>query len=196
MVKKKRKWIVFALIAAVVISAVLFVLYKRGMTDIVIDEAIPRLEISSSAFTDGGVIPDKYTGNGEDVSPDFQLSKLSEDAVSIAVIMDDLDVPWASNYTHWVIWNIPPQDIIPEAIPHGELVDSLDGAIQGVAYGRNRYRGPQPPFGTHRYQYHVFVLDAMLELDGTVEKGELLAAMEDHILQYGSLTAWYPRAAG
>ena len=109
--------------------------------------------------------------------------------------MDDLDVPWKSNFTHWVIWNIPAATYIPEGISHGEAIPELDGAVQGIAFGRNRYRGPMPPFGTHRYQFHVFVLDSTLDLDSSCGKSDLLNAMEGHILQYGTLTGWYPREA-
>ena len=191
--KKKTKWLIIGLVLAIlIISAVLF-LGKRGQTDIFIDDTIPRMTVTSTAFDNLGVMPAKHTGRGEDISPAFELSGLVDNAVSIAIIMDDLDVPWKANYTHWVIWNIPASTNIPEGISHGETVPELSGAIQGVAFGRNRYRGPMPPFGTHRYQFHIFVLDAMVDLDNSHGKNELLAAIESHILQYGILTGWYPR---
>jgi len=193
--KKKTKWIIAAAILVVLVLAVLFLINKRGQTDIFVDNSIPRLTVTSSAFENLGAIPDKHTGHGEDISPDLQLSELMESAVSIAIIMDDLDVPWKSNYTHWVIWNIPAVTYIPEGISHGEAVLELYGAVQGVAYGHNRYRGPMPPFGTHRYQFHVFVLDTTLDLDSSCGKSDLLDAIEGHILQYGTLTGWYPREA-
>ena len=193
--KHKRVIISVALVAVLVLATAIWLLNARGATDIEVSGSIERLVVHSNAFDDLDAIPEAYTGDGEDISPDFQLENLSEKAVSIAIIMDDLDVPWKSNYTHWVIWNIPAQSIIPEAIPHGESVASLGGAMQGVAYGRNRYRGPQPPFGTHRYQFHVFALDSMLKLEPSAGKQELLSAMEGHVIQYGTLTGWYPRAA-
>ena len=52
-----------------------------------------------------------------------------------------------------------------------------------------------PLFGTHRYQFHVFVLDSTLDLDSSHGKSDLLNAMEGHILQYGTLTGWYPHTA-
>lgn len=193
--KRPRRWLIVFLMVVITIAAAIFFLNRRGKTDIVIDESIQRIGISSTGFDAMRAIPERYTGDGEDVSPAFQISGLSKNAESIAIIMDDLDVPWKSNYTHWVIWNIPPQESIPEAIPHGESVASLNGAVQGSAFGRNRYRGPKPPFGTHRYQYHVFVLDSTLDLDAAKGKSELLSAMEGRVLQYGSLTGWYPKVA-
>ena len=189
----KKKWIIALTIIALVVTALLLFLNKRGQTDIIVDESIPRIIITSSSFEDLGVMHDIYTGRGEDISPAFELSGLMENAVSIAIIMDDLDVPWRSNFTHWVIWNIPVVAHIPERISHGRTVPELDGAVQGVAFGRNRYRGPMPPFGTHRYQFHVFVLDTSFDIDSSSGKSDLLTGMEGHIIQYGTFTGWYPR---
>ena len=191
--KKKITLIIIGVVfATLVMTAVLF-FTKRGQTDIIIDNTIPRITVTSAAFNDLGVIPVEHTGRGNDVSPPFELSGLMDNATSIAIIMDDLDVPWKSNFTHWVIWNIPASADISEGISQGAYVPELNGAIQGVAFGRNHYRGPMPPFGTHRYQFHIFVLDTMIDLDSSCGKGELLTAMQAHILQYGILTGWYPR---
>ena len=153
-----------------------------------INDRIEELTVTSDAFVDGGRIPIKYTGKGEDISPGFKLSAISEYAKSIAVIMDDIDLPMMGTLTHWVIWNLPPQDFIPENIPYTEMVPSLGNAVQGVGYGKNRYRGPNPPAGTHRYQFTVYVLDKRLDLLGKNGKEHLLLAMKGHILQQGSIT--------
>ncbi len=38
-------------------------------------------------------------------------------------------------------------DTIPAEIPQGEQVVALNNAVQGMGYGKHRYRGPKPPFG-------------------------------------------------
>lgn len=147
-----------------------------------------ELSVTSDAFENGGEIPIKYTGRAEDVSPELKLSALSEEAKSIAIIMEDLDIPVIGILPHWVIWNLPVQTVIPENIPHGESLTSLGDAMQGIGYGRHGYKGPNPPFGSHRYQFHVYVLDCRLNLSGNAGKKALMKAMEGHILQYGSIT--------
>lgn len=77
------------------------------------------LMVTSNAFKDGQYMPVDYTGFGKDMSPDFRLHNLSKKAVSIAIIMDDLDIPFLPAYNHWLIWNIPAMQEIPEKIPHG-----------------------------------------------------------------------------
>ncbi len=150
-----------------------------------------KLTVTSPAFDEGGLIPVKYTGHGEDHSPELRLEGLSDNAVSIAIIMNDMDHPIPA-YNHWVIWNLPPLSVIPTQIPHGACVSSLENAVQGLGYGKHQYRGPKPPFHwSHVYQYNVYVLDCLLDLPPTARKRDLLAAMKGHILQQAALTGHY-----
>lgn len=145
------------------------------------------LTVTSPSFENEEIIPVRHTGRGEDQSPKLRLSPLHEKAISIAIIMDDIGHP-IPNYNHWVIWNLPAMEIIPENIPYGVHVDSLGGAVQGCGWGRHRYRGPKPPFNwSHRYQFNVYALDCMLDLPTGTRKRGLLEAMQEHILQYGAL---------
>lgn len=149
------------------------------------------IQVFSNAFTNAGPIPKQYTGFGSDISPDLNIPLLHADAVSIAVFMNDIDIPLFKTYNHWTIWNIPAMLHIPENIPPGPVVESLGNARQGVGYGQNRYRGPKPPAfirNEHRYEFHVLVLDCMLDLDTNAGKKELLKAAKGHILQHGHIT--------
>lgn len=152
------------------------------------------LTIKSPSFEDNGFMPKKHTGFGEDVSPAFNLLNLSDKAVSLAIIMDDLDIPFISAYNHWLIWNLWPMEEIPENIPYG--AGTLENAVQGIGYGRHRYRGPKQPVfirNIHRYVFNFYVLDCYLELDCNSTKKELLAKMQGHVLQQGSITGKYKR---
>ena len=154
------------------------------------------LVVTSPSFEDFGRIPKRHTGFAEDSSPEFQVSNIASQAVSLAVIMEDLDIPFTKAFPHWLIWNIPVMETIPERIPHGATVPSLGGARQGIAYGVHRYRGPKPPIfirGPHRYRFFFYALDCLLELDSAGRKRELLQAMEGHILQRGHITGTYRR---
>lgn len=148
------------------------------------------LTLTSPAFQEGCPIPRRHTGFGADVSPALRLQGLCEEAVSLALVLEDLDVPLCSHYCHWLLWNLPPVTEIPEAVPHGPSVLSLDNAVQGVGYGKHRYRGPCPPVfprKPHRYVFHVYALDCRLELPPTARMRRLQTAMSGHILQEASL---------
>lgn len=150
------------------------------------------LKVTSPAFAAGGSIPPVYTGDGEDISPPLCLSGLCPETVSLAVVLDDLDIPFCRNYAHWLLWNLPPMEEIPAHIPHGSRTKY--GAAQGIAYGKNRYRGPLPPSflkKPHRYVFRVCALDCRLDLPAEAKRRDLMAAMRGHILQEGSLMGLY-----
>ena len=65
------------------------------------------IEVSSPAFSAGDVIPKKYTGEGEDVSPPLEWTGLPAETREIALICDDPDAPTAEPFVHWVIYKIP-----------------------------------------------------------------------------------------
>lgn len=153
-----------------------------------------ELVISCPSFSADGHIAKKHTGFAEDISPEIKIDNPSNEAKSLAIIMDDLDIPMIEAYNHWIIWNLPVTNKIPENIPYGEKCPN--GAVQGLAYGKHRYRGPkQPPFirAAHRYRFTVYALDCMLDLVPTSKKPDLIKAMDGHVLQSGEITGWYKR---
>lgn len=152
------------------------------------------IQVESPSFYNQGFLPQKHTGYGEDISPAFQLSCVDIRGVSIAIILVDLDIPFLKEYPHWLIWNIPRTEEIPENIPYGEQVPELGNACQGMAYGKNRYRGPKPPVflpSPHRYVFYFFVLDSFLDLPVSAKKNDLYKAMKGHILQQGRIACKY-----
>ena len=120
------------------------------------------------------------------------MADCGDEVKTLVIIMDDLDVPFAGELNHWLIWNLPAENMIPEDIPYG--AECPNGAKQGFAYGKHRYRGPkQPPFikKAHRYRFRVYGLDRALELPAASRKKELMQAMSGHILQTGEILGWY-----
>lgn len=153
-----------------------------------------QLDVVCPSFGKDGKMPKKHTGFGEDISPELRIGNLSVAARSLAIIMDDLDIPLIRAYNHWLIWNLPASGNIPENIPYGAVCPN--GATQGIAYGKNRYAGPkQPPFirTAHRYRFTVYALDCVLDLPPTSRKADLMQSMSGHILQTGEIIGWYKR---
>jgi Raf kinase inhibitor-like YbhB/YbcL family protein len=150
-----------------------------------------QLIITSPAFENEGLIPILYTGYSEDISPELHLSEISGEAKSLAIIMDDMGHPIPA-YNHWVIWNIPVLQTIPANIESGARIKGWENAVQGRGYGKNRYRGPKPPFNwSHRYRFNVYALDCLLDLPESARKRDLLAAMQGHIVGQGCLIGRY-----
>jgi Raf kinase inhibitor-like YbhB/YbcL family protein len=150
------------------------------------------IKLTSSAFEEGGMIPGKYTCDGENVSPALQWSGIPDGTQSNALICDDPDAP-AGTWVHWVLFNIP-TDIteFPENIPPDRILEN--GAKQGINnFRRLGYGGPCPPGGTHRYFFKIYALDIEIGLEPGATKAQLLKAMEGHILDEGQLMGRYKR---
>jgi Raf kinase inhibitor-like YbhB/YbcL family protein len=149
--------------------------------------------ITSPLFQAGEKIPVKYTCDGQNISPPLDWSQGSAGTNSFALIMDDPDSPGGA-FTHWVIFNLPPDTRgLPEAVPaEGEL---SNGALQGKNNsGKIGYFGPCPPSGSaHHYRFTVYALDRPLDLAAGASKVQVLQAMQGHILAQGQLVGTYQR---
>ena len=151
-----------------------------------------EIKVTSSVFKNDGMIPSKYTCDGEDFSPPLQWESVPQGTQSIALICDDPDAPMGT-FVHWVLFNLP-ADIkeLVGNIPAGRTLSN--GASQGITdFGRIGYGGPCPPSGTHRYFFKIYALDTKLALPAGSAKHQLLKAMEGHILAQGQLVGKYKR---
>ena len=141
-----------------------------------------QLKISSPAFQNGEMIPSKYTCDGNNINPPLDIKNIPEDAICLALIVDDPDAP-NGVWVHWIIWNIP--------VTHHLKEDHSNG-IEGVNdFHQNHYGGPCPPPGVHRYFFKVYALDALLELPANTKKLQLERAMSEHIIGFGELIGLY-----
>ena len=150
------------------------------------------ITVTSSAFKEGGMIPAKYTCDGNNSSPPLNWQQPPQGTKSFALISDDPDAP-VGTWVHWVMWNIPAEtNQLPENVPPKKELP--DGSRQGITdFGRSGYGGPCPPSGTHRYYFKVYALDQMLDIPVTSTKQNLLEAMKGHILAEGMLMGKYKR---
>ncbi len=151
-----------------------------------------NIEVKSAAFQDGGMIPKRYTCDGQDISPPLAWSGLPADAKSIALIMDDPDAPMGT-WVHWVLFNIPPgTKELTEKVPGTPSLSN--GAKHGMnSWPRLGYGGPCPPRGTHRYYFKLYALDAVLDLQSGATKAQLLKAIQGHVLAEGQVMGKYTR---
>jgi hypothetical protein len=149
-------------------------------------EDAASIELTSPAFTEGQPIPERYTCNGENVSPALAWGEPPAGTQSFALIMDDPDAP-GGTWDHWVFFNISAFiRSLPEAFPSGDTFP--DGSMGGKnSWGNTGYGGPCPPSGTHRYVFKLYALDEVLAIPPGATRGELEKAMVGHILATGEL---------
>ena len=150
------------------------------------------MELKSSVFETGGMIPQKYTCDGPDVSPPLSWSDVPTGAKSLALIADDPDAPMGT-WVHWVAWNIPSNArALEEDMPKRDTLPN--GMKQGTTDFRSiGYGGPCPPSGMHRYFFKLYALDIALTLPPSTTKKDLEKAMQGHLLKQAELMGKYAR---
>ncbi|MDR4506392.1 MAG: YbhB/YbcL family Raf kinase inhibitor-like protein [Candidatus Scalindua sp.] len=151
-----------------------------------------KLEVTSNAFEEGALIPEKYTCDGPDVSPPLAWTSPPEGTGCFVLICDDPDAP-VGTWVHWVLYGVSPETLkLPEGIPAtGEV---LNGAKQGTNdFRRIGYGGPCPPGGTHRYYFTLYAVGSNLDLAAGATKADVLSTIKDDILAEGQLMGRYHR---
>ena len=162
----------------------------------------PPLIMTSSAWEDGGVIPDKYTQAAGAMAPNPELkwTQVPPGTQSFVIIMNDPEpaIPAKSSrgdVTHWLAWNIPGTSTgVPEGMMGGDLPD---GTKQQSLRG-NGYMGPgAPPGPYHHYTFTLYAVDTKLDVmpsqNAFDTRQALLKAMDGHVLGKALLVARFHR---
>lgn len=147
---------------------------------------VADLRISSPAFENHGAIPDRHTGDGEDVAPALEWSGVPEGTKAFAVVMHDPDAPLVDGFTHWVAYGIPADST--------GLGEGGDGVTSGKnSLGNTGYNGPAPPpgHGTHHYYFWVYALDDDLQLEPGLDRRALIDQIEDHVIEQARVVGTY-----
>lgn len=163
----------------------------------------PPLLMTTTAWQDGGVIPDKYTqaAGPAAVSPALSWSQVPPGTQSLVLLMHDPEPVLARgskmDITHWLVWNIPGTSTgLPEAVPAGELPDGT----RQVSLRSNAYMGPgAPPGPYHHYTFELYALDIKLEVpqgqpqQAAATRQAVVDAMDGHVLGKAVLVARFHR---
>jgi len=171
------------------VSVLMFQCGTEGNSQVSGGAVVGSINVTSTAFGEGAMIPKKYTCDAQNVSPQIAWSGVPAGVKSIALICDDPDAP-AGDWVHWVIYNMP-------AGTNG-LAEGVQALPAGSKRGTNDFRktgygGPCPPSGVHRYYFRIYAIDSVLSLGDGATKAQLLKAMDGHILAQGALMGRYRR---
>lgn len=148
---------------------------------------LPDFAVSSPAFEEGGAIPEEYTCNGLDFSPQLDIVGLPESTESVAIVAEDPDAPLGVWY-HWVVYDVS------AGAGSLEVPRNASGVgVQGVnSWNLDGYMGPCPPEGEeHGYVFNVYALDSVPGLPPGLHADETMAEIDDHIIDSTALTGVY-----
>ena len=159
----------------------------------------PGLTLTTSAFSDGGEIPARFTQSDPNaVSPKLEWTNVPSGTVTFALILHDPDVGLqkkTDDVLHWMIFNIPGNaHELPEGVPANATLP--DGTIQAKNLRQGvGYMGPGAPAAGphHHYTFELFALDTKLDLGPDATRADVLKAMDGHILGKGVLVGRFHR---
>jgi Raf kinase inhibitor-like YbhB/YbcL family protein len=146
-----------------------------------------EFDLTSPAFDRGQPIPQRYTCEGDDVSPPLAWSGVPEGTASLALVVDDPDAP-SGTFTHWLAWGIDPAA--------GSLAEGQAAPVEGRNdVGSSGWRGPCPPpgHGPHRYFFRLYALDHELDLPAGAGKADVERAIAEGVLASAELVGTYER---
>ena len=152
-------------------------------------------QLDSSAFTDQGPIPRRYTCEGEDVSPPLAWRGAPTGAKSFALVCADPDAP-RGTWHHWGIYDIRAgAGAMPEAVPKAAETAGMRQVLND--FGRTGYGGPCPPpgHGRHHYHFRLFALSVEnLALPSRARCPDLEKAARRHQLAVAEIVGTFERS--
>lgn len=157
----------------------------------------PGIILSSTSFTDGGVIPDKYTqASPTPVSPELHWVNTPSGTQSFTLILHDPDAApqrKSDDVLHWMMFNIPgTATALPEGIDASP--ERPDGSIQAKNIGgKVGFMGPGSRNVYHHYTFELYALDTKLSLGADATRADVLKAMDGHILGKGVVEGRFHR---
>ena len=149
---------------------------------------LASFSVTSSAFANGGAIPETYTCEGDNVNPPLRWGAPPKGTVEFAVVVDDPDAP-RGTFIHWIVYRIPSTttEIVESKLPVG--------LAQGqTSAGAVEYTGMCPPDGeAHRYRFRVHALRSQPSITDETTPEQAVAAIEASAIARGELVATFAR---
>ena len=155
-------------------------------------ESSANLGLTTSAFKNGGTIPEPYSCSGLNKSPDLVWKGVPTGVRSLALIVSDPDAP-KGTFVHWVVYNIDPA--LKELAEGKSTSGSAANGEEGVnGRGEVGYTGPCPPAGRpHHYHFRLYALDQTLKLKPGATAEQVEEAMRGHVLATAELIGIFQR---
>jgi hypothetical protein len=187
-----KKWVILAVGLMIAVVAVdTFVLTRPLGSHPSTPTKSPRsygMNISSTAFNNGGAIPARYSCQGAGVNPPLTIAQVPDEVQSLALVVDDPDAP-GGTFDHWVMWNLPVS--LTEIPENWEPASGVSVGANGV--GKDAWTAPCPPSGTHHYHFKLYALDQKLGLAAGSDKAKLEQAMAGHTVARAELTGTFSK---
>jgi Raf kinase inhibitor-like YbhB/YbcL family protein len=154
----------------------------------------PGLALTSTAWEDGGVIPERHAG-AQGVSPALSWTNAPQGTVEFVLVMNDPEpvrpaLSVSGDILHWMLVKIPAS---ATSLPEGAGAATSTTLPAGARHVQ-AYRGPGAPVPPmHHYIFTLYALNAPLDLAENADRAAVMAAMEGKVLARGIFTGRYVR---
>jgi Raf kinase inhibitor-like YbhB/YbcL family protein len=155
------------------------------------------LHLASPAFANGARLPERFTADGEGVSPPLFWTGVPDGAERVVLIVEDPDAPAPTPLVHAVVWGLPGGD---GDLKEGAIGADGPGGSEGGDVGRHSFLAegwlpPDPPtgHGPHHYAFQVFALGPGPDVGESPGRSAVVKAMAGRVLAAGLLTGIYSR---
>ncbi|MEO6389193.1 MAG: YbhB/YbcL family Raf kinase inhibitor-like protein [Croceibacterium sp.] len=148
--------------------------------------------LRSAAFADSDALDPSFTADEDDsVAPPLEWTAPPAGTAELVLVVEDPDAPLPEPFCHWLVWGLAPQQ--------GKLLEGEAPPRVGKnSFGNSEWLLPDPPtgHGPHDYVFQLFALDTSLTLLPGAARGDLVGAMEGHVVGAAVLTGTYARIEG
>lgn len=152
------------------------------------------MRLISNAFDDGGLIPSRYSREGQNWSPPFSWSDSPPHTLSFALLCEDPDAP-GGIWHHWALFDIhKDQRALAMNVSRKDMQDGPRQAEND--FNMPGYDGPFPPKGEgfHRYRFRLLALSLEhLPVGPHPTCADVAAKAKDYTLGAATLTGRYER---
>ena len=161
--------------------------------------------LTSSAFENKGVIPDKYVEDSV-VSPPLKWEDAPEGTACFFLFMTDQDIPGqyrenlGRGFVHWVAC-VPgsvselSEGASPGNMPAGSKEFKTDFVTFSMPGYGSHYGGPWPPDASHRYTFILYALKSVPDLSPEADFNDIASAVLYNTIDTASLIGVYGPAS-
>lgn len=156
------------------------------------------IRVGSPDFGHGVDLPARFTADGTGLWPPLTWEGVPESAATLALLVEDPDVPFPIPLVHALVYDVPPSlhALAEGAIPAVLKTASPEGFRVGRnGFGRQGWLPPAPPpgHGPHHYAFQIFALRIKPAFEWPPGRRALLRQMHGQVLGWGVLFGVYER---
>jgi len=154
------------------------------------------VRLSSPAILQDNRLPERYSRDGENVSPPLEWGDVPSAAKELLVLFENVTPATEEPFAQWILYGVgTDRQGLPERFHQKR--EPGDGLLHGQNdVGNLGYDGPQGTISaTIHLRFRLLALDEPLGLDPGADREAVLKAADGHVIEEAELPVDYQRSA-